>query len=82
MSQSAARAARRLAGRQGVRTARALHLEPHRSIAFPLEDAIRLNADTPLPGMAELLYSIRAEAGQNVMVAFCPECLTVDVFPL
>jgi hypothetical protein len=42
---------------------------------------MRLNAEHPLPGMTELLYQIRAEAGPDAMVAFCPECLTVDVFP-
>jgi hypothetical protein len=46
---------------------------------LPLEVAIALNNETPLPGLAEVLHEIRAEAGLGAIVSLCAQCGTVEV---
>ena len=53
----------------------------HSSLTMPLEMAMQLNREMPMPGLDLLLRQIRREHGPDVLVSICPECDLVEVIP-
>lgn len=66
------RAARRAAGPRR-------RVVPCDLVVFEIDVAIGLNSENPVPGMAPILYQIRAQFGPEASVGFCAHCQDISV---
>ena len=67
------RAQRRRAGSRG---AVLVAVEP---LVMTVQEALDLNASSPIDGIGSVLYEIRADCGPGQLIEICSECRTVAV---